>query len=51
MYQWLLSKIPLARWVKVLLVLVVIALVVLMCFQWLFPWVQDTFHLVDNTVE
>lgn len=50
MYQWLLAKIPAPWWIKILLVLCVIAAVVLGCFQFLFPWAQDTFHLVDNTV-
>lgn len=50
MYGWLLSKLPLSRWVKVLLVLVIIAAVVLVCFQWVFPWAQENFHIIDNTV-
>lgn len=50
MYRWLLAKIDAPWWIKFLLVLVIIAAVVLVCFQWVFPWAQDTFNLVDNTV-
>ncbi|MBD3689501.1 hypothetical protein H8R18_08200 [Nanchangia anserum] len=50
MIRWLLSRIPAPTWIKVLLCLVVIAAVVLVCFQWVFPWAQDEFHLIDTTV-
>ncbi|MDU0969243.1 MAG: hypothetical protein E7A62_08995 [Actinomycetaceae bacterium] len=44
------SKIPAPAWIKVLIVLVAFAALVLVCFQWLFPWAQIAFHLTDNTV-
>lgn len=50
MYGWLLSLLPFPKWIKALIVLCVIAAVVLACFQFLFPWIQDVFHLTENTV-
>lgn len=50
MYRWLLAKIDAPWWIKFLLVACLVALVVLLCFQWVFPWAQETFELVENTV-
>lgn len=50
MLGFLWDRIPLPAWVKILMGLVVAAAVVLVCFQWVFPWAQDYFHLTENTV-
>lgn len=47
-YLW--DRIPAPWWIKTLLALVVVAAIVLVCFQFVFPWAQDYFNLTDNTV-
>ncbi|WP_156160719.1 hypothetical protein [Demequina soli] len=38
-------------WLRVLLLLMLIAAIVAVLFQWVFPWVTTTFNIQDQSVE
>lgn len=50
MFGLIWELLPGPTWVKTLQVLLVVALVVMGCFWWLFPWLADVLELSGNTV-
>lgn len=48
MYGWIFRAFPGPVWLKVILAVLVIAAIVLVLFEWVFPAVND--HFIDNTV-
>lgn len=47
---WIWSKLPGPWLVKLLLVLLVVAGVVLVLFEWVFPWVSESLNVQDPTL-
>lgn len=50
-FPWLWRVMPGPAWVRVLLLLLMIAAIVAALFQWVFPWVSVTFDIQDQNVE
>lgn len=50
MYGFLWRHLPGPKLVKLLEVLILLALAVLLLFQYVFPWVIETFPMFDSTV-
>ncbi len=50
MYAALWRVLPGPVWVRVLLLLVIVAAVIAACVYWIFPWLAHTFFDVDATV-
>ena len=50
MYGALWRVLPGPAWLRVLMLLVLAALVVWVCFQWVFPWISTYLELNENTV-
>ncbi|WP_170220584.1 hypothetical protein [Xylanimonas allomyrinae] len=50
MYAALWRVLPGPAWVRVLVLLVLVAGVVAACFEWVFPWISEYLALNDNTV-
>ncbi len=48
MYGWIFRALPGPVWLKSILALILIAAVILVLFEWVFPLVNDTFF--DSTV-
>ncbi len=48
MYGAIFRLLPGPKWLKVIFSLLIIAAIVFALFQWVFPWVSNTFF--DNTV-
>lgn len=48
---WLWSRMPGATWLKILLLIVVIAAIVMVLFEWVFPWVSTLLPIQDPTIE
>ncbi len=42
---------PGPKWLKFLQVILIIALIVMACFWWLFPWISQTLDLTGTTVD
>lgn len=51
MYGALWRALPGPTWVRVILCLLLVALVVWVCFQMVFPWLADLMPFNDQTVE
>lgn len=50
MYGALWGILPGPVWVRVLILLVLVAAILVACVVWIFPWVEHTFFMVDSTV-
>lgn len=50
MYVALWRILPGPRWIKVLELLIILSVVLLLLFQWVFPWANAYFDLTGNTV-
>ncbi|BDZ42084.1 hypothetical protein GCM10025865_13830 [Paraoerskovia sediminicola] len=50
MYGPLWRALPGPTWLRVLILLALAAAVVVVCFQWFFPWVSDYMPLNQQTV-
>ncbi|WP_159449692.1 hypothetical protein [Demequina sp. NBRC 110057] len=48
---WLWSRIPGPTALKILLLIVVIAAVVMVLFEWVFPWISTVIPIQDPTIE
>ncbi|MGJ9372337.1 hypothetical protein [Nesterenkonia sp. CF4.4] len=51
MYAWLFRSLPGPLWVQILLALVIVAGVVLLLMQFVFPWLSQYSPLNDSTLE
>lgn len=51
MYAWLWRLLPGPLWVRVLICLVLAVVLVLMCFEWVFPTVAPYMPFNDGTVD
>lgn len=51
MYGWIFRHLPGPTWLKVIWSILIIGVIVYLLLEYGFPWVQDTFDLVDNTVD
>lgn len=51
MYAWIFRHLPGPKWLKVIWSILIIAAIVYGLLEYGFPWVQDTFDLVDNTID
>lgn len=50
MYAWLFRHLPGPLWVRILLSAAILAGVLLILVQAVFPWLADVTHLTDSTV-
>lgn len=50
-FPWVWRTLPGPVWLRVLLLLVLIAAIVVALFEWVFPWVSVTFDIQDQSVE
>ncbi len=50
MYAALWRALPGPRWAKALQCAVLVAVVVLVCFEWVFPWLEPLVPFTDSTV-
>ncbi|WP_172121174.1 hypothetical protein [Actinomyces faecalis] len=48
MYGWIWRHLPGPGWLKLFEALVIVAAVVLLLFQVVFPWANETWHLSGN---
>ncbi|MDO5048998.1 MAG: hypothetical protein Q4D87_03850 [Actinomycetaceae bacterium] len=51
MYGWIFRHLPGPKWLKVIWAILLIAGITYLLLEYAFPWVQDTFDLVDNTID
>lgn len=51
MYSWIFRRLPGPTWLKVIWAILIIGVIAYLLLEYGFPWVQDTFDLVDNTVD
>ena len=51
MYAAIFRLLPGPKWLKVVWSILLIVLVAWLLLEFAFPWVQDTFNVVDNTVD
>ncbi|HVQ88546.1 MAG TPA: hypothetical protein VMT88_10230 [Actinomycetes bacterium] len=51
MYGWLWNRLPGPIYVRIFFVLVLFALVVVLLFGWVFPWVEPRLPFTDVTVD
>ena len=51
MYAALWHKLPGPWWVKTLILVILAAVVLVVCFNWFFPWVSDYMPFNEQTVE
>ncbi|KGF01780.1 hypothetical protein [Actinomyces sp. S4-C9] len=51
MYAAIFRLLPGPKWLKVVWSILLIFLVAWLLLEFAFPWVQDTFNVVDNTVD
>ncbi|EPD31359.1 hypothetical protein [Gleimia europaea] len=51
MYAAIFRLLPGPKWLKVIWSILLIVLVAWLLLEFAFPWVQDTFNVVDNTVD
>ena len=51
MYGCIFRHLPGPTWLKVIWSILIIGVIVYLLLEYGFPWVQDTFDLVDNTVD
>lgn len=51
MYAAIFRLLPGPKWLKVVWSILLIVLVAWLLLEFAFPWVQDMFNLVDNTVD
>jgi len=51
MYVALWRVLPGPAWLRVLILLLLVAAFVLVCFEWVFPWISEYVPMNDNTVE
>ena len=50
MYAWLFRRLPGPLWMKILLSAAILAGVLLVLVEFVFPWLADVTHLTDSTV-
>lgn len=50
MYGALWGILPGPAWVKVVILVVLVAAILTACVLWVFPWVEHTFFMEDSTV-
>ena len=50
MYGALWRALPGPWWVRLVVVLVAVAAIVWVCFEWVFPWLSEYLQLNENTV-
>ena len=50
MYGALWRILPGPPWVRVLILVVLVAAILTACVLWIFPWVEHTFFMEDSTV-
>lgn len=50
MYGALWRLLPGPAWVRVLILVLLVAVILTACVLWIFPWVEHTFFLEDSTV-
>jgi hypothetical protein len=51
MYAWIWRSLPGPAWVRALVLLVAFAVIVLVLFEWVFPWVESRLPFTDVTVD
>lgn len=51
MYAAIFRLLPGPKWLKVVWSILLIVLVAWLLLEFAFPWAQDTFNVVDNTVD
>ncbi|MDO5728429.1 MAG: hypothetical protein Q4P71_02240 [Actinomycetaceae bacterium] len=51
MYAWIFRHLPGPTWLKVIEALIIIGFIVYGLLEFGFPWIQENFDLVDNTVD
>lgn len=51
MYGWIWRKLPGPRWVKVITAVAAVAVLVLLLFVWIFPWLSPFLPFQQQTVE
>ena len=51
MYGALWRVLPGPAWLRVVVLLLLVAAIVLACFEWFFPWISEYVPMNDNTVE
>lgn len=51
MYAAIFRLLPGPKWLKVIWSILLIVLVAWLLLEFAFPWIQDTFNVVDNTVD
>lgn len=50
MYSALFRRLPGPTWLKIIEALALIALIIVVLFGWVFPWVAENLPMLDNTV-
>lgn len=51
MYGWIFRHLPGPTWLKAIQAVIIVGLIVYALLEWGFPWAQDYFDLVENTVD
>lgn len=51
MYSWIFRKLILGPiWLKLIQTLIILAGLTYLCFEYVYPWIQEYFELAENTV-
>lgn len=51
MYEFIFRHLPGPTWLRVIWSILLILLIAWLLLEYAFPWVQETFDVVDNTVD
>lgn len=51
MYAWIWRHLPGPRWAKIAILAALIPALMIVLFEWVFPWLEPLLPFSDNTVE
>ena len=51
MYSALWRVLPGPRWLKIIVLVVLVVAVLSVCVEWLFPWIAENFIQLESTVQ